>query len=43
MRFRLITETLVDHRTARRLKSAQLVTQSLQPHVPPGLAPDEAT
>jgi H+-transporting ATPase len=31
---RLLTEKLVDHRTVRRERSAALVTQSLQPHVP---------
>jgi H+-transporting ATPase len=31
---RLATERAVDHRTAKRLRSARIVTQSLQPHVP---------
>jgi H+-transporting ATPase len=33
---RLITEQLVDHSTALHLRSAHIVTQSLQPHVPAG-------
>jgi H+-transporting ATPase len=33
---RLITEQLVDHSTAMHLRSAHIVTQSLQPHVPAG-------
>ncbi|MCU0973389.1 MAG: hypothetical protein MUF80_05475, partial [Burkholderiales bacterium] len=31
---RLATEKIVDHRTAPHLRSAEIVTQSLQPHVP---------
>jgi H+-transporting ATPase len=33
---RLTTEKLDDHRTARHLRSGDIVTQSLQPHVPAG-------
>ena len=32
---RLITERFATYRTARRIKSAEVVNQSLQPHVPP--------
>ncbi len=31
---RLMTEKLVDHRTARHVRSGEIVTQTLQPHVP---------
>ena len=36
---RLATELALDHRTANRLRSAEIVTRSLQPHVPAGAAP----
>jgi H+-transporting ATPase len=32
---RLITERFASYRTARHIKSARMVNQSLQPHVPP--------
>jgi H+-transporting ATPase len=35
---RLATEQYVDHRTARHRRSAELLTRSLQPHVPDGRA-----
>ena len=40
---RLATERGVDHRTAKRLRSAAIVTQSLQPHVPAGPRPAPAS
>lgn len=36
---RLATERALDHCTATRLRSAEIVTQSLRPHVPAGSAP----
>jgi H+-transporting ATPase len=33
---RLATERMVDHRSAKHRRSAEIVTQSLQPHVPTG-------
>jgi hypothetical protein len=36
---RLATERALDHCTATRLRSAEIVTQSLRPHVPAGPAP----
>ena len=40
---RLATDLVLDDRTAKRLRSAEIVTQSLQPHVPAGPAPVTAS